>query len=275
MKNMKKLIFLACSTLILSSCNAHRQQSINETVMLALHDAAEKDNILAQVKLSQILSKQGKKEDALKWAKNAAEKGNAEAQFGVGFLLDEQKKHKEAIKFYKQAAHQEHPVALHNLGSFYSLGLGVKPDYKKAFNYYLNSAKLGHPNAQNKTAVRYIKGEGVKQNYKEAFYWLEKSAENKDVAGTYNLGKFYQDGYGVIDADIEKTIELWEWAASKEYLPAYNALAVLYERDSYVPRDLKKVEQWRKASLKLKRKYANRKAPYQDIDPLYSFKNYR
>ncbi|MDD5818230.1 MAG: sel1 repeat family protein, partial [bacterium] len=68
---------------------------------------------------------------------------------------------------------------------------------KKIWNI-VDNAKAGNARAQALVARCYATGtNGVKKNYKEAVKWAQKSADQGDAVGLYQLGVHYDKGMGV------------------------------------------------------------------------------
>ena len=72
-----------------------------------------------------------------------------------------------------------------------------KVDYEKAVYWFEKSAEQGNVIGQYNLGNMYENGEGVKQDYAEALKWYKKSAEQEYSKAQTNLGIMYANGYGV------------------------------------------------------------------------------
>jgi TPR repeat protein len=77
----------------------------------------------------------------------------------------------------------------------------------------------------------------------EAFALLTAGARRGEASVMYNLGVFYQNGYGVAP-DYAKAREWYEKAAAKDNVAAMSNLAVLYHNGQGVPQDDAKAREW-------------------------------
>ena len=109
----------------------------------------------------------------------------------------------EAASWYRKAAEQGHAEAQHNLGIFYSTGIGVKEDLVQAASWYRKAAEQGFAKAQLKLGFLYSNGLGVPKDFVQATSWYRKSAEQGDAEAQYNLGLSYAKGEGVPKDEIE------------------------------------------------------------------------
>lgn len=74
------------------------------------------------------------------------------------------------------------------------------------------SAQAGHVIAQYNVGVFYDKGYGVAQDYKAAMEWWKKAAEAGSASAMSNIGWLYYNGYGVAQ-DYEAAMEWYQKAA--------------------------------------------------------------
>ncbi len=85
----------------------HGLESDDQEAFVWFHKAAEKDHLLAQIRLA-YMYKNGRGvtenlEEAIKWMKRAAEKDDAEAQYELGELYERNLEWAEAVRWYKKA----------------------------------------------------------------------------------------------------------------------------------------------------------------------------
>ena len=136
-----------------------------------------------------------------------------------------------------------------NENSYAQLRMGTysveKKDYKKALEY-LNQA-IDNKNAYANLALAflYYKGDGVEKDIDKAFKLLSDSS-NIDPTAAYQLSRFYLQGINT-KIDNEKGIELLNFAASKNVLPAQEILVNTYKNGLIGQvKDQLKVEFWQK-----------------------------
>ncbi|OHS99034.1 hypothetical protein TRFO_08587 [Tritrichomonas foetus] len=87
------------------------KNEINDEIIELLKKAANKEDIECQLFLAKLLSKANER-DAKIWYEKAALNGDAEGQFRYGEILMKDKKSDEALKFLKEAAAQKHIDAI-------------------------------------------------------------------------------------------------------------------------------------------------------------------
>ena len=84
---------------------------------------------------------------------------------------------------------KDDPIAIHNIGYYYSEGLkGFPQDYVKALELYHRAAKLDIAGAYTNIGYAYNNGEGVEVHKKKATHYYELAAIKGDVTARYNLG---------------------------------------------------------------------------------------
>jgi TPR repeat protein len=155
-----------------------------EALLLA---AAERDHILAQVALGELLleSEPQRAAEAFDWLGRAADGGNRDAQFhiGVRFLQGNgvDADPAEAARWLRLAAEQDHAIAQRLLGDAYAEGRGVAADPVESTEWYRAAAEQGDVDAQVELALRYANGSGVAVDTAEAARWFERAAERGDV----------------------------------------------------------------------------------------------
>jgi TPR repeat protein len=66
-------------------------------------------------------------------------------------------------------------------------------ELRSAFRLFLTSAKSGDPSAQNALATFYSDGIGMKPNRARAFYWYERAYRKGDLNAAHNLGIMFRD----------------------------------------------------------------------------------
>ena len=97
----------------------------------------------------------------------------------------------EYVKRIKKRVEVNDPVAIHNLGVYYSEGMyGFPLDHKKALEFWHRAVELGHTKAFVSIGYAYNNGEGVDVDKKKARHYYELAAIKGDAMARYNLGCF-------------------------------------------------------------------------------------
>ena len=134
-----------------------------------------------------------------------------------------------------------------NENSYAQLRMGTysveKKDYKKAIDYLNQSINNKNAYANLALAFLYYKGEGVEKDIDKAFQLLKDSSD-VDPNSAYQLSRFYLQGINT-KVDVDKGIDLLEFAASKNMLAAQKMLVSIYKDGLFSQeKDPKKVKQW-------------------------------
>ena len=134
-----------------------------------------------------------------------------------------------------------------NENSYAQLRMGTysveKKDYKKAIDYLNQSINNKNAYANLALAFLYYKGEGVEKDIDKAFQLLKDSSD-VDPNSAYQLSRFYLQGINT-KVDINKGIDLLEFAASKNMLPAQKMLVRIYSEGMFLQeKNPKKAKQW-------------------------------
>ena len=157
-------------------------------------------------------------ETAYIWFVKAAGKGNADAMNGAGTTAPDIKT---SMEWFQKAADAGCTSGLCNLGDLYFSGYGVEKDEKRAVRLYSEAAKKGDAKAMNWLGLRAYEDHDVAR----ALDWYQKSAENGDCWGMYNLAEFYKNGTGV-EQDNEKAYYWFTEAAERNNVEAMNQAGI-------------------------------------------------
>jgi TPR repeat protein len=133
--------------------------------------------------------------------------------------------------------YQADEIAIHAGNIF--LDLGERMDAKtqqKAAALFQAAAELGNTVAMWNLGVFYQKGYGVPQDYAKAGEWFEKAVAKDHADAMNSLGVLYDNGQGV-PQDYAKAREWFEKSAAKGHPRAMSNLGVLYENGRGVPQD--------------------------------------
>ena len=107
-------------------------------------------------------------------------------------------------------------------------------DYKTAAPFVTSSAKNGHKMAQVLLGTMYKEGLFFSKNDKEALKWFEKSANQDEAMGQFQLGYMYYLGEGGLKVNNYKTYELWTKSSNQGFVTAEENLEVLCSEDPIV-----------------------------------------
>lgn len=75
----------------------------------------------------------------------------------------------------ENAAHQGLPVALEQLGRYYSRGTFVQQDKERAIPYFREAASMGNIDARIQLAELLLRDYGSPLDYEDAYRWLYNS----------------------------------------------------------------------------------------------------
>jgi hypothetical protein len=126
------------------------------------------------------------------------------------------------------------------------VNLGKRRDVKtqeEAFALLMAGAIHGDVPSMYDLGVYYQNGYGVAQDYAKARQWYEKAAAKDNAADMNNLAILYHEGQGVAQ-DYVTEREWLEKAAAKDNADAMVNLAALYENGLGVPQDYAKAREW-------------------------------
>ena len=134
-----------------------------------------------------------------------------------------------------------------NDNSYAQLRMGTysveKKDYKKAIEYLNQSIDNENAYANLALAFLYYKCDGVEKYIDKAFQLLNDSSDI-DPNAAYQLSRFYLQGINT-KVNVDKGIDLLEFAASKNMLTAQKMLVNIYKDGLFSQdKDTKKVKYW-------------------------------
>ncbi|MFA0088788.1 flagellar protein MotX [Vibrio sp. 10N.286.49.C2] len=79
------------------------------------------------------------------------------------------------LYYMENAAHQGLPVALEQLGRYYSRGTFVQEDKERAIPYFREAASMGNIDARIQLAELLLRDYGSPRDYEDAYRWLYNS----------------------------------------------------------------------------------------------------
>lgn len=128
--------------------------------------------------------------------------------------------HKRACEIFLLLAEQGDSDAQSNLGWCYLNGVGVSKDHDQAVFWFEKSAEQDNPLGQYNLAVM----EEIRSNYENAANLYFKSATQGFVDAQYNLGLLFREGRGV-EANDEQAVFWLKKAAAQGHEQAVSKLA--------------------------------------------------
>jgi len=117
------------------------------------------------------------KKKAIEWYRKSAKKGNILAQLRLANLVRFHSPNDEAVVWLRKAAEKNNISALNNMGYMYEEGHIGYRNSKEAFKYYIRAAELGSRVGQYNVCRVYHFGYGVSMDYKQAKRWCQKSID--------------------------------------------------------------------------------------------------
>ena len=114
--------------------------------------------------------------------------------------------------------------------------------YAQTANDYREAANRGDADAQYNYGRCYYEGCGVPRDLKQAVFWLLKAVEQNNTDAEYLLASLY---YHYVDVqDIEKSITLYQRAASKGHTESQLKLGILYNEGYDIKQDFSQAAFW-------------------------------
>ena len=171
-------------------------------------------------------------EESMKWLILAAESGVPKIQYDLGiryfYGYGVEQNYIEAAKWWESSANAGIADSQYNLGLMYYRGIGITKDKNKAKLLIEKAAKQDHDKAQHRLAMLYaLDGE----DFLTSLSWLNKSAKQNNVEAQYNLGVYYERGYGV-PKNLDKAKEWYQLAANQGLEQAIEKVQELEKTDS-------------------------------------------
>lgn len=142
---------------------------------------------------------------------------------------------------------------IENINSFAQIRLGtyylLEKDLDRAVKYLNQAKENGNLYANFPIANLYYLGEGVKKDINKSFDLLNESSSVDPVAA-FRLSRFYTQGINT-QVDIEKGLELLEFAAQKDVRDAQEFLSHIYKQGLFdIAKDQVKFEYWQNRAIK-------------------------
>ncbi len=117
-------------------------------------------------------------------------KSKANALFAKASEQWDRGKHRSAFRLFLTSAKQGDPGAFHNLGYFYDVGIGVKPNRAAALYWYKRAFQRGGAAAASNIGTIFRD----ERNTKEALSWFKRAAKLGDADANLEIAKIYLRG---------------------------------------------------------------------------------
>ena len=156
---------------------------------------------------------------AAQWYQMAADQGDALAQYSLGLayslgrgVTNDPSK---AIFWLKRSADQDLPEAMLALGDIYLTGrsgitnkLGIRIDLNESLKWFKMALKHGRVESLNSIGYIYEHGAAdFPSDLNQSLQCYREAAEKNDGLGQLNLGRMYQQGFGV----KKNPVEAYKW----------------------------------------------------------------
>ena len=136
---------------------------------------------------------EGRREVLIETLERAAKEGDAQSQFELATQYDfgsddTPKDPDKAVMWYRKAAEQNHPSALHNLGTMYRDGIGVPVDVETAAYLLGRAAEQDHPAAMHSLGWMFFEGAGVARDDVAAMALWRRAAQRGNASAMNAMG---------------------------------------------------------------------------------------
>jgi len=149
--------------------------------------------------------------------------------------------HAQAVRWFERAAAGQFAPAQYNLGRMYEQGLGTGLDLSKSLEWFRKAAQRGDAEAQGH--LGYLALGGKTPDYVGARRWLEKSAAQEHLDAFVQLGRLYEEGWGV-KRDAARAADWYQRAAVQAVPEAQYRLGTLYARGVGVAQNDQAAKKW-------------------------------
>ena len=115
-----------------------------------------------------------------------------------------------------------------------------RKEYAEALVLYKQAAESGYAHAQYEMGVFYQNGfGGLQKDYAQAMYWYNKAIQQNNPTAWNNIGNMYSQGLGVVQ-DKAKAFECYKKASDLKSVTAPFNVAVMYEQGIGTQKDRSK-----------------------------------
>ena len=120
-------------------------------------------------------------------------------------------------------------------------------DYAEAVKWYRKAAEQGNASGQCDLGRMYQNGYGVTKDYAQAVKWYRKAAKQDYASAQRDLGYMYSSGYGV-KQDYAEAVKWYRKAAEQDYASAQRDLGYMYLNGYGVKQDYAEAAKWYRKS---------------------------
>ncbi len=212
----------------------------HETAMKYYQSSAARGDVNARIRLSQLIGMGGTTdlEKINIVFRYYAERGNPiDILRYANFLLKtawNDKQRAEAFTWFKRLAdNYNHPDAIVQLATMYSSGIGVKRNRKIYLETIKKGASLGIPKTSQLLADEYVKGSLVEEDLEKALQLYEFCANNGVASSQYAVAMMYLEGKGT-EINQEKA-RYWFDMYSKSQITPYQLSAIELSKQQTIP----------------------------------------
>ena len=124
--------------------------------------------------------------------RKSSSKAKADALFTKASEQWDRGKHRSAFRLFLAAAKHGDVGAFHNLGYFYDVGIGVKPNRAAALQWYKRAFRRGTAKAASNIGTMYRD----ERNTKEALSWFKRATQLGNADANLEIAKIYLRGNG-------------------------------------------------------------------------------
>jgi len=154
------------------------------------------------------------------------------------------KNKKKAVEWFLKAAEQGHIDATFNIAKAYQNGNGVDQDSQESFRWYQKAADLGDVESQSIVGWCFATGLGTPKIMKQALFWTRKAAEQGNLHAQLNLAECYKNGEEGLTKDPKLAARWYALAAAQEDPDGQYNLGSFYETGFGVAKDEKTALEW-------------------------------
>lgn len=172
----------------------------------------------------------------------SAQRGHAEAQVLVGMAhqvnyLGTDQNYREAARWFRLAANQGNALGQTFLGKSYLNGLGVEQSITNARKHFTIAAEQGESEAQFMLATILLNPQddkGTQRLPEDAFKWLSRSAQQGYIPAFAALASLYESGVGV-DSDPLAAQDWYKKSCDKGVYASCEQLKKSAQEDATAP----------------------------------------
>ncbi|MCQ2914165.1 MAG: sel1 repeat family protein [Alphaproteobacteria bacterium] len=251
---MKYKLLLASSIVALLHNNVCYAASYSE-----LYKKALEGDVNSATMIGEMLSKEAKYEDAVKWLEHSAQAGDSRAVYQLALIAEKvndanysEENLSHFLDLLKKSAQMGNLDANLKLGKVYQFGRkGVQKDLNQAKIWYEKAANLGSNEAFLQLDLIY-QHKGVdsfnKLKEQENVEWLRKTIKTGNVDSIENLTSILEKKENKTQEDLKEIAELYKKSAEAGNIYSAEKLGNIYLLGKGVDKDENKALQWLKVA---------------------------